>query len=105
MTTKFDVEVTDTFGGEANYCWVHRHVINAADAVIPATAEDRRRDRRKLVRAAKALEGWAGIRCTVDDSGDLITVRPRGACMVMFISWRDPSSDAPEAADDAAPAC
>lgn len=26
---KFNFEVTDTFGGEANYSWVHRHTIEA----------------------------------------------------------------------------
>lgn len=25
----YDIEVTDTFGGEANYCWVDRYTIEA----------------------------------------------------------------------------
>lgn len=29
MKEKFTFEVTDTFGGEANYCWVHKHEIEA----------------------------------------------------------------------------
>ena len=29
MITLFYIEVTDTFGGEANYSWVTRHVIKA----------------------------------------------------------------------------
>jgi hypothetical protein len=29
MKTLFFIEVTDTFGGEANYSWVTRHVIQA----------------------------------------------------------------------------
>lgn len=29
MQTLFYVEITDTFGGEANYSWVTRHVIRA----------------------------------------------------------------------------
>ena len=26
----FTVEITDTFGGEANYCWVHRYIVRAS---------------------------------------------------------------------------
>lgn len=29
MKQKFTFEVTDTFGGDANYCWVHKHEIEA----------------------------------------------------------------------------
>lgn len=77
-TTTFDIEVTDTFGGAANYCWVHRH-----ELTLPANAT-----RRQIVRAAKALEGWTGERCEVSDMGDTIDIRPRNACMVMFIDAR-----------------
>ena len=27
---KYFAEVTDTFGGEANYCWVRRYIIEAS---------------------------------------------------------------------------
>ena len=30
MKTLFFIEVTDTYGGEANYSWVTRHVIRAS---------------------------------------------------------------------------
>ena len=26
---KWNIEITDTFGGEANYCWVRRYVVEA----------------------------------------------------------------------------
>lgn len=29
MKTLFFIEITDTFGGEANYSWVTRHIIKA----------------------------------------------------------------------------
>lgn len=92
----YDVEVTDTFAGEANYCWVHRHVINPP-AVDWSAPNGRRRDRRGIVRAAKAAEGWTGMRCDTEDSGDLITLRPRGLLQVMFINWRDDAAPNPEA--------
>lgn len=28
-TNKYMAEVTDTFGGEANYCWIRRYIIQA----------------------------------------------------------------------------
>lgn len=30
MKTDFFVEVTDTFSGEANYCWAHRFKVRAS---------------------------------------------------------------------------
>ena len=29
MTRTFLVEITDTYGGEANYCWVKRYAVSA----------------------------------------------------------------------------
>lgn len=81
----FDVEVTDTFGGEANYCWVRRYIIEMPDWVERA---DRYSDR-EIVRKAKAAYGWTGLRCDTDGSGDMLTVRPRGLLQVMFITYRD----------------
>ena len=73
----FKVEVTDTFGGESNYSWVHRHEIKGEMSDLA------------LVRRAKALEGWNGIRCRREDYGDMIVLRPQGMCMVMFIQWSE----------------
>lgn len=43
MTTKlFHVEITDTFGGEANYSWVTRHVIRAKSVRGAVNALSRR---------------------------------------------------------------
>ena len=78
----FRVEVTDTFGRDANYCWVHEHFI--------LRPRDDKAGQRSLVREAKALEGWTGERCETHDHGLEIEVRPRRACMIMFIMWCDP---------------
>jgi hypothetical protein len=82
---KFDVEVTDTFSGEANYCWVHRHVIE----LTPEEASDHKRRRRLIVRRAKAAEGWSGSRCEVSDVGEMIEIRPRNAALVMFVTYKE----------------
>ena len=72
-------EHTDTFGGEANYCWV-RH----------GEYTGKRPDSRlSIVRQAKAFAGLTGIPCRVDDFGDMIAIYPRGICHVVFVTWED----------------
>jgi hypothetical protein len=71
------IEVTDTFGGEANYSWVRRYKITDAAGLSDA----------QLVRRAKRAAGWTGTRCEKDDSGGMITLRPRNACQIMFINY------------------
>ncbi len=75
----YKVEVTDTFGGEANYNWVHNHRIEMPNGF----------SRRQLIMAAKKAEGWTGRRCETNDMGDQIEIRPRGLLQVMFICWID----------------
>lgn len=77
MTT-YTVEHTDTFGGEANYCWANRYTIT----------EDERKplSRLALVRRAKSLCGMSGVRCQVTDYGDMIEIRPAGLCQVIFVT-------------------
>ncbi len=50
---KCEVEMTDTFGGEANYSWVIRH-----EFMMPHDASDA-----QIVRRAKALVGMTGVQC------------------------------------------
>ena len=75
----YQIEVTDTFGGDANYCWVKRGTINAPDNAT----------RRYLVRKAKAFAGWTNWKCEVRDLGDIIEIRPWDANMVCFVSWQE----------------
>lgn len=73
-------EMTDTFGGEANYSWVRR--ITVADGSDLS-----------IVRRVKASLGLAGVRCRRVDYGDQIALYPAGACIVVFIDLNpiDPS--------------
>lgn len=73
-------EVTDTFGGEANYCWANRWT-------APATLT-----KRGVVRALKADMGWTGKKAEVCAFGDSITVAPKGRhapCVVGFATWTE----------------
>lgn len=72
----YDCELTDTFGGEANYSWVRR-------ATVQADTD------RQLVRRAKAALGLTGVRCRTSSYGDLIELRPCGSATVAFITYRD----------------
>lgn len=72
---RYECELTDTFGGEANYAWCRRaHIEARADATD-----------RALIRAAKRAVGLEG-RHHKEIWGDTIAVRPVGACMVLFIT-------------------
>lgn len=79
MTT-YNIEITDTFGGEPNYAWVRRATLKAPPAL----------SKRSLVRRAKALMQWNGKRCTTYDFGDMLELRPTCATLVMFITVAEP---------------
>lgn len=72
---KWDYEYTDTFSGEANYCWAERGTIS--------TKAD------NPVRKVKAALGLSGVPCKRFDYGDMIELRPYGSCTVVFINWHD----------------
>lgn len=75
------IEVTDTFGGEANYCWVKRGTTKAIS-------------RRGIIDAVKRLAGWTGW-CrvkVVNNTGDFMEIRPvdtSGICQVAFVHTED----------------
>ena len=71
----YDVELTDTFGGQANYSWCNRETIE-----LPETASDR-----QIITAAKAALGLTGQRCRRFSYGEGFELRPAGACAVAFI--------------------
>jgi hypothetical protein len=73
---RFSLELTDTFGGEANYSWVQREEIE-----LPPGSSDL-----QVVRAAKRALGLSGVRCSRSELGETIELRPYGACVVAFIS-------------------
>lgn len=75
-TQRFTVEVTDSFGGEANYSWVRRYEIETPE----------RYSQRDIVRAAKQAAGWSGIPArTSTDGGEGYIVNPVGMNQIMFI--------------------
>ena len=79
ITTNIIYEVTDTFGGEEKYSWVKRGTVECKEG------EDYS-DIAAIRRVKKAI-GWNGVRCTVENDGDGITLRPVGVCQVCFINF------------------
>lgn len=81
--SKFNVEFTDTFGGEANYCWVNRFQVEAKDI-------------RQAITKAKQERYHAPVpRHRTSDYGDMVRIDIVGECVCAFITYAD---DEPEEA-------
>ena len=74
----WDVEVTDTFGGQANYSWVERSKLRVPDDISDLA----------LVRRIKSVTGYSGIRGQTDVSGDSVEIRFPARCVVIFANVR-----------------
>ena len=74
--TFWDVETTDTFAGEANYCWVRRELV--------CTPADTDKHRHRVVRMLRSAAGLTNTRATFCDHGDMIRWDWRNACIVTF---------------------
>ncbi len=75
----WNIEHTDTFGGEPNYCWCNR-----SELAIPETY-----NQSWIVRKVKEQLGWTGLRCSVEDWGSYVTIRPTDRCEIAFATRAD----------------
>jgi len=72
----FFVEVTDTYGGEANYSWVHKYLVKATTM-------------RGAISVVSKYEGFAG-RLKVDGNyGDMTRHNVSGAAICIFTQYAD----------------
>ena len=84
----YKIEVTDTFGGEANYCWVRRGEFKPNHAF--EVGEQQRAFRRQLAQEVRAVAGWpTSVRIQINNLGDMYEVRPRGLLQVAFVTYED----------------
>ena len=74
----WDIEVTDTFGGQANYSWVQRSKLRVPDDISDLA----------LVRRIKSVTGYSGIRGCATVMGDFVEIRFPGRCVVIFANVR-----------------
>jgi hypothetical protein len=78
----WDVEVTDTMGGDANYSWVKRYTFRA-----PKTASNR-----EVMRRAKRAADFTNARGRTESHGDVFAFYPSGLCVVMFVNFKEPNA-------------
>jgi len=74
---KFDFEWTDTFGGEANYCWVDRGTVEAKDFTEAVTKAKQHRYHSPVPRHSRS------------DFGDMVRIDIVGACVCCFVTWHE----------------
>jgi hypothetical protein len=72
----YDVEWTDTFGGEANYCWVKRLRVKA-------------NSHKHAMQIARKEWGISGTRGRFCENGDQADWRPYRICWVIFSTWAE----------------
>lgn len=74
----WDIEVTDLFGGQANYAWVDRYAVRTPDDISDLA----------LVRRIKSVTGCSGIRGRTWVAGDSVEIRFPSRCIVIFANVR-----------------
>jgi hypothetical protein len=95
MGNTYHIEYTDTFAGEANYCWVKRAKVTMPELTYYGYdggtnyAKANKVYQRELMRQAKAAIGLSGVRGVTYRYGDMVEFRPHGSATVMFINWSD----------------
>jgi hypothetical protein len=92
---KYQIELTDTFAGEANYCWVKRATVTMPELTAYGYdggsnyAKANKIFERELMKRAKAAVGLTGMKGRKDSYGDRIDFRPYGLAQVMFVTYDD----------------
>ena len=91
----YQIEYTDTFNGEANYCWIKRAAVCMPELThygYDGATNYGRANRifeRELMRKAKAAVGLTGCAGRKTSYGDVIEFRPYGCATVLFVTYRD----------------
>jgi hypothetical protein len=75
MTVRF--ELTDTFGNEANYSWVRRGEFEMASDATQS----------QIMRRVKAELDLTNHRCRVENTGDMLVIKPSGMLVVGFVTF------------------
>lgn len=93
MTNVYQYEHTDTFAGEANYCWVRRGKVTMPELTYYGYDgstnywKANRTEKRELVKRVKAELGLTGVQCKREEWGDTIVLRPYGSSTIVFIDY------------------
>jgi hypothetical protein len=90
-------EQTDTFGGDANYCWVKRGKVRVPELVHygysgstdGSYSRASKAQERVIVMLVKRELGITGFRCDKEEWCGTIVLRPRGCATILFIDYCD----------------
>ncbi len=96
-TQTYEYEYTDTFGGDANYCWVKRGKVTVPDLVHygytgstdGSYGRADRAQRKRIMTLVKRELGLTGIKGKTDEYGVTIEFRPYGMNTVLFVTYCD----------------
>jgi len=96
----YDYEYTDTFSGEANYCWVKRGKVSVPEltnygytgSTDASYGKANKAQLREVVKLVKRDLGLTGVPCKRDEYHDTIELRPYGSATVLFITFNDEES-------------
>ena len=89
----YEYEYTDTFGGDANYCWVKRGKVHVPELThygydgLYGYTKANKAQRVQIMRKVKAELGITGVRGVTHEHGDMIEFRPYGMATVLFITY------------------
>ncbi len=95
MSNVYNVEYTDTFGGEANYAWVRRATVTMPELTHygydghNGYAKANKVYQRELMKRAKAAMGLTGMRGVTYHHSDESQFRPYGMCTVLFVTYAE----------------
>ena len=89
----YEYEYTDTFAGEANYCWVKRGKVTMPELThycydgLNGYSHANRVASRELMKHVKRQLGLTGVRGRVSHHGDMTEFKPYGMSTVLFITF------------------
>lgn len=89
----YEYEYTDTFAGEANYCWVKRGKVTMPELTHygydggQGYSRADKIEKRELMKKVKRELGLTGIRGVSHHYGDTVEFRPYGMATVLFVQW------------------
>lgn len=97
MSNTYTYEYTDTFCGEANYCWVNEGSVTMPElthygytgSTDGSYARANWIANRELMKAVKAELGLTGVRGVTTHYGNMIEFRPYGCNTVLFVTYAD----------------
>jgi hypothetical protein len=91
VTILYDAEMTDTFGGEANYCWVKRAIVPVKQSTyrMRNVVKERAYREARIRREVKKALGISGVAGRWESNGGHRVFHPYGLCRIVFVGRHD----------------